>query len=125
MPGSVRVEGLTKTLKALERFGVEVDDLKDVMAGIAEKGARLAEKYAPKRSGALARTVRGNRARGKAVVAAGKARVPYAGAINYGWKKRGIQPALFMQRADQELAPEAVRMLEDGLTEVVRKAGLE
>jgi len=125
MAGTVRVEGLNKTLRALQSYGVEVADLKDVMAGIAREGATLASRYAPKRSGRLRGTVRGNKAKGKAVVIAGRARVPYAGAINYGWPSRGIKPALFMQRADKELAPRAVEMLEAGLDEAARKVGLD
>ena len=122
--GSVKVEGLNKTLTALQRFGVEAEDLKDVMSEIAAEGARLASSFAPKRSGKLAGTVRGNKAKAKAIVIAGRARVPYAGAINYGWQKRNIKPALFMQRADAALAPKAVEMLEKGLDEIIRKVDL-
>lgn len=123
--GSVKVDGLNKTLTALQRFGVEAQDLKDVMAGISAEGARLASSFAPKRSGRLAASVRGNKAKAKAIVIAGRARVPYAGAINYGWPRRGIRPALFMQRADAQLAPRAVEMLEKGLDEVIGKVGLQ
>lgn len=121
----MKVEGLNKTLTALQRFGAEAQDLKDVMGAIAAEGARLASSFAPKRSGRLAATVRGNKAKAKAIVIAGRARTPYAGAINYGWPRRGIHPALFMQRADKALAPRAVDMLEKGLDDVIRKVGLE
>lgn len=123
--GSVKVEGLNKTLTALQRLGVEVADLKDAMGDIASEGARLASGFAPVRSGHLRNTVRGNKAKAKAVVVAGRARVPYAGAINYGWPKRGIKPSMFMQRADAALAPRAVKMLEAGLDEAIKKVGME
>lgn len=123
--GSVKVDGLNKTLTALQRVGVEVADLKEAMGEIAAEGARLAARYAPVRSGNLRRTVRGNKAKAKAIVIAGRARVPYAGAINYGWHARGIRPALFMQRADAELAPRAVVMLTEGIDGAIKKAGLE
>lgn len=122
--GSVRVEGLNKTLRAMQQYGADIDDMKDVMASIARRGADLAGRYAPKRTGRLAGTVRGNRAKSKATVIAGRARVPYAGAINYGWPKRNITRSLFMQRADKELAQEAVKMLDQGLTDVAQKVGL-
>lgn len=122
---SVKVEGLNKTLRALQAVGVQVDDLKDTMAEIAAEGARLASSFAPKRTGRLAGTVRGNRAKSRAVVAAGRARVPYAGPINYGWPNRGIKAAYFMQKADAELAPKAVVMLEKGIDAAIRKAGLD
>lgn len=120
-----KVEGLNKTLTALQRFGVEANDLKDVMSEIAAEGARLASGFAPKRSGRLANTVRGNKAKAKAIVIAGRSRVPYAGAINYGWPRRSIRPALFMQRADAALAPRAVKMLETGLDQAISKVGLD
>lgn len=123
--GSVKVEGLTQTVRALEQLGVEVADLKDVMGEIAAEGARLASSFAPKRSGHLSGTIRGNKAKAKAIVIAGRARVPYAGAINYGWPRRNIRPALFMQRADKALAPRAVQMLEAGLDRVIAKADLK
>jgi len=123
--GSVQVEGLRETIKGLEKLGVAVDDLKDVFAGIADEGAQLASSFAPKSSGKLASTIRGNRAKNKAVVTAGKARVPYAGAQNYGWPKRNIKPALFMQRADEALASRVPELLNQGINQAIEKAGLD
>lgn len=120
----VRVTGLNETVRALQKLGVEVTDLKDVFSGIAAEGARLASSFAPRRTGNLAASVRGNKAKNKAVVIAGKAKVPYAGAINYGWRKRGISPAGFMQKADTALGDQAVKMLEDGIADVIRRNGL-
>lgn len=122
--GSVQIDGLNKTIKGLQKAGVEVEDLKAAFADIASQVARLASSFAPKRSGNLRATIRGNKAKNKAVVTAGKARVPYAGPINYGWPRRGIAPALFMQRADAALAPQALRLLESGLDDALRKADL-
>lgn len=123
--GSVKVEGLNKTLTALQRAGVEVQDLKDAMSAIAAEGARLASGFAPVRTGRLRHTIRGNKAKAKAIVTAGLARVPYAGAINYGWPNRGIKPSLFMQMADKELADKAVDMLSAGIDRAIERAGLE
>lgn len=123
--GSVKVEGLNQTLTALQRFGVEAEDLKEVMAEIAAEGARLASSFAPTRTGRLAASVRGNKAKAKAIVIAGRARVPYAGAINYGWPARGIGAALFMQKADKQLADRAVQMLDQGIDRVITKVGLK
>jgi len=121
---TVRVEGLNKVVRDLQKTGVEVADLKDVMSGIAAEGAKFAERFAPKRTGALARTVRGNKAKGKAVVMAGRARVPYAGPINYGWRARNIKPAHFLARADAQLADVAPRMLQEGLDRLIERNDL-
>ena len=121
---AVRVEGLKRAVRSLQRAGAEVSDLKGVFAEIAAEGATLAARYAPKRTGRLAGTVRGNKAKNKAVVLAGRARVPYAGAINYGWPKRNIKPANFLARADAELQERVPQMLEEGIQRIIERNDL-
>lgn len=123
--GGIRVEGLTPLVRNLLALGLELDDLKDAFAEIADEGANLAAGFAPRRSGALAGSIRGNRAKNKAVVSAGKARVPYAGPINYGWPRRGISAALFMQRADRAMQPRALREITDAINDQIKRKGLK
>lgn len=123
--GGVRVEGLTKVVRDLQSLGLEIDDLKDAFSEIAAEGARVAAGFAPVRKGTLAGSVRGNRAKSKAVVTAGRARIPWAGPINYGWKKRNIKPALFMQRADEVMQPRALAELERAIEKKIRERGLQ
>lgn len=123
--GGVRVEGLNRLVRDLQALGLDVEDLKEIFSEIANEGARLASTFAPKRTGALAASVRGNRSKNKAVVAAGRARVPYAGPINYGWPRRNIAASLFMQRADEVMRTRAVEMLDDGVKRKIRERGLD
>jgi hypothetical protein len=119
-----KVEGLTQVTRALTQIGVEVDDLKDAFAAISAEAAQIAASHAPRKSGRLAGDVRGNRAKSKAVVTAGRAAVPYAGPINYGWPIRGISASGFMQKADQQMQGRAVQMLESEINKVIREKGL-
>lgn len=116
-----RVEGLNQVVRALQQTGVDVEDLKDAFSKIASEGARIAAAEAPHKSGRLSGDVRGNRAKSKAVVTAGRKSVPYAGPINYGWPARGIQAAGFMQAADQQMQPRAVQLLEDEINRKIRE----
>ena len=116
-----RVTGLREVVRGLERAGVEVQDLKDAFAKIAERGAQAIKAHTPRRSGRLASDVRGNRAKSKAVVTAGRAGIAYAGAINYGWPARNIAPAEYMQRGEADLEPVALQMLEDGINDKIRE----
>ena len=116
-----RVQGLTSVVRALQQMGLDVDDLKDAFSKIAAEGAREAASFAPRRTGRLAGDVRGNRAKSKAVVTAGRASVPYAGPINYGWRARGIAPSLFMQKADQRMQPRALQLLEDEINRKIKE----
>lgn len=119
-----QVTGLTAVVRALQSIGVEAEDLKGVFSEIADLGARYAAGYAPKLTGRLAGDVRGNRAKSKAVITAGRVSVPYAGPINYGWAARGIAASGFMQAADRALQPQSLRLLEQGLNDVISRTGL-
>jgi hypothetical protein len=122
---STRVEGLSKLVRQLEELSGDVEDVKDTMARIAKLGAQYASSFAPKLSGALASSIRGNRAKARAVVTAGRAAVPWAGPQNYGWPARNIPATSFMQRADTKLQPKALDLLDEGLRKAIRSRGLD
>jgi hypothetical protein len=122
--GGARIDGLTRVIRDLERLGLDVGDLKDAFAGIARLGASIATGFAPRLTGALAGNIRGNRAKSRASVIAGGARVPYAGVINYGWEARGIPASGFMQRTDDALRPEAPDLLIKAINAAIDRRGL-
>jgi len=119
----VAVEGMRETIRDLIKAGVDVEDVKDALAEVAKVGAYVAQNLAPRRSGALATTVRGNRAKGKAVVTAGRARVRYAGVVNYGWPKRNIRPARFLQKTDTVMETRAPEIFEKEIAKIFEKYG--
>ena len=121
---AVAIEGLRETTRDLVKLGVEVEDLKDVMASISRTGAEIAARHAPVKTGALRASIRGNRAKGKAVITAGKARVPYAGPINYGWPARGITASNFIAKTDAEMDTRAPQMFEDGISDLIERLNL-
>lgn len=120
----VSVEGLREATRGLEAAGVDVDELKDVMGSIAAEAAGVMAQFIPSRTGRLRASVRGNRAKGKAVVTVGNARVPYAQVIQYGWPARHIEPAGYVERTDAVMETRAVEMLEDGWTAIAERHGL-
>jgi len=125
MADGVQVEGLTRVVRDLQRLGLDVSDLKEAFGGIAKLGADLAAGFAPRRTGALAANIRGSRAKSRASVLAGGARVPYAGPINYGWQARGIPAVGFMQRADEALSPKAPDLLIKAINDAIVTRGLQ
>lgn len=135
-----KVEGLNKVVRDLEDLGLDVEDLKEAFGAIAKEGAEVAAGFAPRRSGALQRSIRGSRSKNKAVIAAGtKAKVPYAGAQNYGWGDKhanykhandasGIRGSFaghhFMEKTDADMSPKALELLEEQIAEQIKKRGL-
>lgn len=134
-----KVVGLNAVVRDLQALGLEIDDLKAAFSTIAAEAAQVAAGFAPKRSGRLAGDVRGNRAKSKAVVTAGRVSVPYAGPINYGWGNlgsgwkhgkyatgiRGQYPGNpFMQKTDEVMQPVAIVRLEAEINRQIAKRGL-
>lgn len=125
MRGGVRVEGLRETIRSLEAVGVQVADLRQAFGAIAKEARSLAAGYAPRRSGALQRSIRASTSKNYAAVTAGSSKVPYAAPINYGWEKRHIVGAGFMQRADAAIRPHVLRDLQEALDRLLRERHLQ
>lgn len=124
MATGTRVTGLKETLRDLRQLGLDVDDFKESFGSIASMGANLAASFVNSVSGKLSGTVRGNRAKNKSVIIAGRSTVKYAGVQNYGWPRRNIAPQRFMQRADERLAPRLPGLLETELSDKIKRRGL-
>lgn len=122
--GGVRIDGLTRVVRGLLEVGVQVEDLKDAFGNIASTGARVAASFAPVLTGHLKGDIRGNRARSKAVITAGRTSVPYAGPINYGWAAHNISASGFMQKADKVMQPYALRRLQHEIDAAIIRRGL-
>jgi hypothetical protein len=118
------VTGLREVVDGLTQLGAEVADL-DVFGPLAVEATRIIRNATPKRSGALVGTVRSALDDNTVTVTAGSATVRYAARINYGSPVLNIKPRLFMQAADRVLGPQLPQRLEDGITEAIKRAGLE
>lgn len=118
---SLEVEGLKRLRKDLRAMGDDLSDLKDVNAQVAQLVAARAASRAPRRTGRLAASVRGNRALSRATVLAGRSAVPYAGPIHWGWPSHGIEGNPFMSEAAQETEPVWVELYENGIEKATAK----
>lgn len=99
----LQVRGADRLRRTLKRAGVDLDELKAVnrdVAGIVTRAARP-----PQRTGRLAATVRPGATRRAAIVRAGRATVPYAGVIHWGWPRRNITAQPFLSRAATATEP--------------------
>lgn len=92
----VKVEGLNTLRRTMREAGVSLQDLKDAHADVARTVVHAAIPRTPHRTGALAATLRGTGQQGAAVVRAGRASVPYAGPIHWGWPSRHIAAQPFL-----------------------------
>ncbi|KRF19662.1 hypothetical protein [Nocardioides sp. Soil796] len=120
----VKVEGLSGVVRNLQKMGVEVEDLKDAFARIGEQVKPDYQRVTPVRSGRLRGDYRVSKAKGKVNLYVGRASIPYAGPINYGWAARNIAPANFIAKGDETASPKASNSLEEAISDLVEKLNL-
>ncbi len=119
----VKIDGLPRLRAALRRAGLDLADLKAANAAAAALVASAAAARAPRRTGRLAASVRGNRAVSRASVSAGGSAIPYAGPIHWGWPARGIEAQPFIATAAQATESAWVPIYQNAIEAVVDSVG--
>lgn len=106
MTGTIKVEGLKETIKDLQALGVEKQAFVDINYEAAQILMSAASPLIPVRTGKLAGTMRASKTVQYAQVSLGRASVPYAPPIHYGWFydrnnfiKKNIKPNPFLAKA--------------------------
>lgn len=117
----VGVRGLSEVTRLLRRLGDDMEDLKDANARLSGDIAQRASAIAPRLTGALASSIRGNRAQKKLQIKAGNARVPYAGVIEFGWPSRRIEAQPYLRRAAFREKDLIKQRYEDNIEQIIRK----
>lgn len=125
MATGAQVLGLRETVRSLERMGVSTEDLKGAFGRISDNVIRKAEARVPRgETGALAASIRPAKAKNKAVVRAGGAKVRYAGPIHWGWDAHNIRPQPFLAGPADDYAPDALAQITAELSALIRRYGL-
>jgi HK97 gp10 family phage protein len=125
----VRVSGLRDLVRNMERAGVDAQDIKDVMEDAGTIVARRASWLAPRRTGAMANNVRVGKAKTKASIKVGSARVPYARYVYFGKfnaAKGGLYQKKnpFLYEALKATRKEVFNKIEVGMQDILKKNDL-
>lgn len=99
----LEIEGYNRFRRTLRRAGHDMTELRDVHSEVAQ--VVVGATRAPRRTGRLASTVRPGATQRAAIVRAGRASVPYAPVIHWGWPRRGIRPNPYLSTAAQRSEP--------------------
>jgi hypothetical protein len=97
----MKVEGARQLRATLKAAGDDLGDLKDAHREAGTIVANAAGGRAPRRTGALAGSIRAAGTKAGAVVRAGGARAPYAPYVHNGTPARGIPQNPFITEAAQ------------------------
>lgn len=101
MPSVLKVEGAKQLRATLKKAGVDLGDLKAAHLEAAQIAERGADARAPRLSGRLAGTLRSSGTRTAGIVRAGRASVPWAGPVHWGWPGHNIKANPFISEGAQ------------------------
>jgi len=116
---TVTLEGADTLSRSLAAAARDLGDLTRAHTETARDVVARARGKAPRLTGALAGSIRGEGGAEAATITAGYAGVPYAGVQEYGWAVRGIRAQPYLRPAVAESEGAAVANTADELDRVV------
>lgn len=119
----IEIDGLNQTLRALSKAGADAENMRELMHSVGNIIVAGAQAHIPVRTGALSASLRAGRGKTKAVVRAGRALVPYAGVIHYGYPARNIAPTMFLVKSMRANQQAVIERLNEGLNDLLKKNG--
>lgn len=122
---SIKVDGARELRKALKAVDGGIADLKSVHADAAQIVEQRATQLVPRRSGLLAGSLRSSGQAAGGVVRAGRAAVPYAGVIHFGWPGHNISPQPFLYDALDDRTRQVIDVYEKRVNDLIDKHGLD
>ena len=125
MAAAIEVTGIRELNKALRNVGDDFEHLKDPNKLLGHLVASRATALVPVRSGKLQSYIKTNPAKNKVTISAGRASVPYAGVIEYGWGKRGIRARPYLNKAVNEKKGEIKKKYEENIKNIIKKYNLD
>jgi len=96
MAEEITITGVKEVIDTLNKLGKDLESNEELNKELSSTLSQKASAMAPRLTGALASSVKGNPSAEKAQILAGSAAVPYAGVQEYGWPEKNInaQPYL-------------------------------
>lgn len=116
---AVRIDGLRTLQRQLKAAGLDLQDLKDAHTRVVDVVLADAERLVPRRTGRLAATIRGSATPSYSIVRAGRAAVPYAAPIHWGWRAHNIQQQPYLLDAIEKNRDEVTGIMLHKLQQVI------
>ena len=120
---AVKVTGAKEMRKLIRETGDKdlKKELREAHKAASKVVADRAKVLVPQRSGALMRSIVPQATQTVGKVKAGRATVPYAGIIHFGWPMRGIRARPFLYDASDDRVQQVRDVYEDRMKEIVKK----
>lgn len=122
---SISVEGEAQVKAALDKVERDLTDRLSLNKELSEDLSKKASAMAPRLTGELASSVKGNPSNEKAQILAGSNAVPYAGVQEYGWPAKNIQAQPYLRPAVFNNMGYIVEKYNNYIESIVKKYNLD
>lgn len=99
MAEEITIKGVQEVKNTLNKLGKDLESNTELNKELSSTLSQKASAMAPRLTGALASSVKGNPSAEKAQIMAGSSAVPYAGVQEYGWPEKNIQAQPYLRPA--------------------------
>jgi hypothetical protein len=117
----VDISGAVRQLDALIR---SVADVRPAARAVAVHAVVVARSKVPRRTGRLSGSIRADVGRNYSAVRAGNRSVPYAGVIERGWRRHGIEPDSYLAETGDVMALRAPTVYAQHIRRIIHERGL-
>ncbi|WP_445340852.1 HK97 gp10 family phage protein [Bifidobacterium sp. ESL0820] len=117
----IEVKGSAQLARSLRKAGADAKDLKAVNRKAASLVVPAAQGQAPVKSGRLTKTIRAGATQKAGIIRAGRASVPYAGPIHWGWPGHHIKPHPYLADAAKATEPAWVNLYENEIKRIIEQ----
>lgn len=118
---AVEIKGSAQLARTLRKAGADAKDLRAVNRKAAEVVVPAGRGLVPVKSGKLSASIRAGATQKAGVIRAGKASVPYAGPIHWGWPGHHIKPHTFLVDAAKSTEPTWVELYNEEITRIIEQ----
>jgi phage gpG-like protein len=122
---SVEITGVKEVTDTINKLAKDLESNTELNKELSSSLSQKASAMAPRLTGALASSVKGNPSAEKAQILAGSAAVPYAGVQEYGWPEKNIQAQPYLRPAVYNNMGYIIEKYNESIQKAIKKYNLD
>lgn len=125
MAEEITITGVKEVTDTLNKLGRDLESNIELNKELSTTLSQKASALAPRLTGALASSVKGNPSAEKAQILAGSAAVPYAGVQEYGWPEKNINAQPYLRPAVHNNMGYIIEKYNESIQKAIKKYNLD
>jgi HK97 gp10 family phage protein len=125
MAEEITITGVKEVIDTLNKLGKDLESNEELNKELSSTLSQKASALAPRLTGALASSVKGNPSAEKAQILAGSAAVPYAGVQEYGWPEKNINAQPYLRPAVHNNMGYIIEKYNESIQKAIKKYNLD